>query len=195
MGLAGDALMLGHSAAVFAVCVVLDCEDGGVEALCLAGVFVYAVHSAMLVIEGEGASSMVVHHLLAIAIQSIFWWHADSPEQPLALWKTFAWTELGSTLHKCSPFIPNFRTWRLKRWYQALYLTCYLVTYAIIIVWLASQSRHHPSKSHLLGIATEVWHASLIYSLIALLAYWWWQSLNALRHVVSQMRLAAKIDL
>jgi hypothetical protein len=189
MGRGGDALMLVHSGAVLVVCVVLDAGDEVVGALCLAGVLVYALHTAMLVAEGEGASSMVVHHLLAIAIQSIFWWHADSPEHPLAQWKIFAWTELGSTLHKCSPFIPDFRTWRWKRWYQALYLACYLVTYALIIVWLAGRSpHHHATRTHLLGVPTEAWHAVLIYGLVALLIYWWCQSLAALRHVLADMR-------
>jgi hypothetical protein len=168
---------------------VLDREGAITEGLCLIGVFVYALHSIMIVAEERTVrSSMLVHHLLAIAIQSIFWLYADSPERPFDMWKTFAWTELGSTLHKLSPFIPNFRSWRFKRHYQAFYLSCYLVIYAIIIAWIATLNRHHPTRSHLLGISSELWHVGLAYGLISLLIFWSYQSFHALRHVIAHMR-------
>jgi len=185
-----DGLMLVHSGAVFLVCIVLDCEGAALEGLCLLGVFVYALHSTMLLTEDRRSirTSMLVHHLLAIIIQSMFWYFADSPERPLDLWKVFGWTELGSTLHKLATFIPSFQLKPWKRHYQALYLACYLVSYGIMVVWIAGLSIHHPSADYLLGVSTTIWHIALAYGLIALLLYWWYQSFQGLCVVLQDLR-------
>ncbi len=185
-------LVLVHSIAILLCCTLTPklentatASDPIVAAMCLCGIFIYIADSVALIVLGEGSSSMAVHHLIAVFIQALFWWH----DQGLAYWQTFGWTELGAAMHKLARFVP--RNFVFLRQYQALYLLTYLVTYAWVILYLISLPQYYATPS-VLGIPSSALHFSGVFSLVSLLAYWMRDSASALVHVLRAMQFEWK---
>ncbi|KAL6042979.1 TLC domain-containing protein [Balamuthia mandrillaris] len=156
----GEVMMFVHSLIVFSSCILLATpSERFLERLCLFGVLVYALHSLIILrcspsFRAALLNSMLLHHVLAVLVQSCIYWCQEGTSQ----WSVFAWTELGTIFHKATHLIPSFhpppsddggerreddgkrRRQRsvLQRLYQMFYLLCYIFTYAFVIVYLAS---------------------------------------------------------
>eukprot|EP01087_Luapelamoeba_hula_P024137 TRINITY_DN9082_c0_g1_i2.p1 TRINITY_DN9082_c0_g1~~TRINITY_DN9082_c0_g1_i2.p1 ORF type:complete len:181 (-),score=12.50 TRINITY_DN9082_c0_g1_i2:20-562(-) len=135
--------------------------------------------------------SMIVHHVLSILIQGHMWYYAPYwPEayRMLHCFQVFAWTELGTTLHKGSHLLPGYHTWAYKRHYQLTYLTCYLCCYPPIIFFLCFQvPATYPLVPVFYGIPSTLLHRVFIGTLVTLLGYWWYQALVAAQYVWTQL--------
>lgn len=125
---------------------------------------------------------MQFHHILSIFIQSMMWYFNEGLEH----YRLFAWTELGASLHKLSRLLPSFHQQTWKRYYQLVYLVCYVITYGPIIVYIVSLDGVYDIKQ-LFGLSTRVIHFIIMPMLVCLLSFWLYESLQAVRYVWIQM--------
>jgi len=182
-----DQLALVHSSLIVATCILLNppletspsSSNVYVRFMCGFGAVLYVV-DIFLMVFAHLHDSILVHHFVAIPIQFLFCWF----NQGISYYQHFAWTELGTVLHKSCRFIP--RTSPLRSYYQLAYLSAYLITYTHIVHYLTGLPADYEVKS-VGSIPSSSIHTAGLLCLVVLLVYWSYQLLLAFHHVLSHM--------